>query len=137
MVYKYLLVQIHSSDLYFWVGFNVLIFFKKKSFMAPFYGWDSTASRLQSHYGEAFTTKLPSILVSQKSCCHLFFISHVLMANSDMMFCAIWYYLYNFKNVKNTYGGVLLLVKFRLLPWNFTKSNTPPWVFFTLLKLHK
>ena len=28
-----------------------------------------------------------------------------------VMFCAIWYHLYNLKNVKNTYGGVLLLVK--------------------------
>ena len=35
------------------------------------------------------------------------------------MLCAIWYHLYNLKNVKNTHGGVLLLV---------TKSNTPPWV---------
>ena len=26
------------------------------------------------------------------------------------MFCAIWYHLHNFKNLKNTYGGVLLLV---------------------------
>ena len=26
------------------------------------------------------------------------------------MFRAIWYYLYNLKNVKNTHGGVLLLV---------------------------
>ena len=25
--------------------------------------------------------------------------------------CAIWYYLYNLKNVKNTHEGVLLLVK--------------------------
>ena len=28
-----------------------------------------------------------------------------------MMFCVIWYHLYNLKNVKNTHGGVLLLVK--------------------------
>ena len=28
-----------------------------------------------------------------------------------MIFCAIWYHLYNFKNMKNTHGGVLLLVK--------------------------
>ena len=28
-----------------------------------------------------------------------------------VMFCAIWYYLCNLKNVKNTHGGVLLLVK--------------------------
>ena len=27
------------------------------------------------------------------------------------MLCAIWYHLYNLKNVKNTHGGVLLLVK--------------------------
>ena len=24
--------------------------------------------------------------------------------------CAIWYHLYNLKNVKNTHGGVLILV---------------------------
>ena len=28
-----------------------------------------------------------------------------------VVFCAIWYHLYNLKNVKNTHGGVLLLVK--------------------------
>ena len=28
-----------------------------------------------------------------------------------VMFCAIWYRLYNLKNVKNTHGGVLLLEK--------------------------
>ena len=28
-----------------------------------------------------------------------------------VMRCAIWYYLYNLKNVKNTHGGVLILVK--------------------------
>ena len=26
-----------------------------------------------------------------------------------VLFCAIWYYLYNLKNVKNAHGGVLLL----------------------------
>ena len=34
------------------------------------------------------------------------------------------------KNMKNTHGGVLLLA------CNFTKSNTPPWVFFTFFKLY-
>ena len=48
-----------------------------------------------------------------------------------MLRCAIWYHLYNLKNVKNTHEGVLLLA------CNFTKSNTPPWVFFTFLKLNK
>ena len=28
-----------------------------------------------------------------------------------MIRCAVWYHLYNLKNVKNTHGGVLILVK--------------------------
>ena len=47
------------------------------------------------------------------------------------MFCMIFYHLYNLKNVKNTHGAVLLLA------YNFTNSNTPPWVFFTFFKLGK
>ena len=42
------------------------------------------------------------------------------------MFCAIWYHLYNLKNVKNTHGGVLLLVK-------FTKSKLLPLSLYVLL----
>ena len=37
------------------------------------------------------------------------------------MRCVIWNHLYDLKNVKNTHGGVLLLVK--LPGWNFTKSS--------------
>ena len=44
---------------------------------------------------------------------------------------AIWYHLYNFKKVKNTNGGKLLLVRLQ------AKSNTPPWVFFKFLKFYK
>ena len=29
-----------------------------------------------------------------------------------VMFCTIWCYMYNLKNVKNTHGGVLLLATF-------------------------
>ena len=47
-----------------------------------------------------------------------------------VMFCAIWYHLYNLKNVKNTHGGMLLLVKFKT-------SNTRSRVIFTFLKLYK
>ena len=50
------------------------------------------------------------------------------------MHCAIWY---QFKKVKNTHSGVLLLVKLQALAWNFTKSNTPPRVSFTFFKLCK
>ena len=51
--------------------------------------------------------------------------------------CVIWYYLHNFKNVKNTHGEVLLLVKLQASRCNFTKSNASPSVFFTFFKLYK
>ena len=44
--------------------------------------------------------------------------------NTKEIPCAIWYYFYNFKNVKNTHGGQILLLKFQAL----TKSVTPTWV---------
>ena len=47
------------------------------------------------------------------------------------MFCAIWYRLYNLKNVENTHGGVLSLVQLQ------TFSNTPPWAFSPLLNCTK
>ena len=50
------------------------------------------------------------------------------------MLCIIWYHLYNLKNVKNIHGVMSLLVKLQAY---FTKSNTPSWVFFTFIKLHK
>ena len=50
--FKYLLVQIQSSDSLFWVGFVScgFFYFLKKNFMAPFYRWGSTAFWLQSFY---------------------------------------------------------------------------------------
>ena len=56
---------------------------------------------------------------------------------SNVVRCAIWYHLYNLKNVKNTHGGVLILVKLEAPACNFTKINTPPWGFFTFFKLYK
>ena len=50
-----------------------------------------------------------------------------------VMLCAISYHLYNLKNVKNTNGGVLLLVKLQTSAYNFIKSNTPPRVYFQFL----
>ena len=54
-----------------------------------------------------------------------------------VMRSAIWYNLHNLKNVKNTHGGVLNLVKLQAEACKFTKVNTPPWVFFTIFKLCK
>ena len=50
---------------------------------------------------------------------------------------AIYYHLHNLKNMKNTHGGVLLLVQLEIEACNFIKSNTPPWVFSTLFILYK
>ena len=55
-------------------------------------------------------------------------------SNIYVMLCAIWYHLVP---REKTYEGVLLLVKLQVKACNFTKSNTPPWVFFKFLKLHK
>ena len=45
-----------------------------------------------------------------------------------IMLCIIRYHLYNLKNVKNTHGGVLLLVRFQASASasKFFKSNIPP-----------
>ena len=48
-----------------------------------------------------------------------------------VMFCAIWYHIYNLKNVKNTHGGMLLLSQ------QLYQISTPPWMLFTFLKLSK
>ena len=53
------------------------------------------------------------------------------------MCCAVWFHLCNLKNVKNTHGAVLILVKLQASACNFTKINTLPWVFFTCFKLCK
>ena len=55
----------------------------------------------------------------------------------NLMRCAIWYHLYNLKNVKSTHGGALSLVKLQALACSFTKINNPPWVFFTFFKFYK
>ena len=53
-----------------------------------------------------------------------------------MVLCAIWYHVHNFKNVKNTHGGMLISVKLQAEACIFTKISTP-WVFFTFFKLYK
>ena len=53
------------------------------------------------------------------------------------MRCTIYFHIYNSTNVKNTHGGVLLLVKLQAEACNFIKRDTPPWVFFTFFELYK
>ena len=64
-------------------------------------------------------------------------ILQIYIINTYVMFRAIWNHFYSLKNVRNTHRGVLLLVKLQASACNFTKSNTPPWVFFTFFKLYK
>ena len=45
------------------------------------------------------------------------------------------YHLYNLKNMKNTHRGVLILVKLQSSVCNFTKINSRPWMFFTFFKI--
>ena len=114
--YMNVLVRIHSSDSFFWVGFIKCVKDFLKKLYSPFLWIGSTASRLQSHHEEAhyfLPLSYHRSYVSQKSCRQLFLNSHIMIANSDVMFCAIWYHLYNLKNVKNTHGGVSLLVKIK------------------------
>ena len=66
---------------------------------------------------------------------HTICLAYNLIDLSFMMRYAIWYHLYNLKNVKH--GGVLVLVKFQAEACNFTKINAPPWVFLTFFKLCK
>ena len=42
-----------------------------------------------------------------------------------------------FKNMKKTHRGVLLLVKLQAKGRDFSESNTPPLVFFTFFNLYK
>ena len=53
------------------------------------------------------------------------------------MLCKIWYHLYNLNCLKRKTCRGVLLVKSKASTCNFTKSNTPPWVFFMFPKLFK
>ena len=68
---------------------------------------------------------------------HFPFPWHCFLIQRISMLCSIWYHLCNLKNVENTHGGMLFSVKLQPSAWNFTKSNTPPWVFLTIFKLYK
>ena len=51
------------------------------------------------------------------------------------MFCAIWYHLYNLKNMKSTHGGLLLLVKLQASATHHIYSKSFSFAVF-LLRSH-
>ena len=50
-----------------------------------------------------------------------------------VMRCAIWHHLYNFKNVKNTHGGVLILILLKLTLFHGCFSQPATLLKLTLL----
>ena len=118
MVYKYLLGQIHSSDLFFWVGFICCVNFSWKKHYGPFLwmGFNYPKATEPLRGGTLlFTTELPSILSFLKKLLPTIF----QFSRIDSKFwCDVLRDLVPFvqiKNVKNTHGGVLLLLEVTLL----------------------
>ena len=57
--------------------------------------------------------------------------------NNIAMFCAVWYHLYNLKNVKAcNFTKSILLVKLQAFSLKLYWKWPPPWVFFAFFKLH-
>ena len=137
MVYKYLLVQIHSSDLFFWAGFIYCVNFFKEKLYGPFLwmGFNCLKATEPLRGGTLlFTTKLPSILsFPEKSLPTIFQFSHI----DNKLWCGVLRDLVPFVQFKKREKHSWRSVTFCKDACNFTKSNTPPRVFFTFLKLYK
>ena len=75
--------------------------------------------------------------------CGFFGKSETIQVSDQMVLCAVWCHLCNFKSVKNNHGRVLPLVQLQAEACNFTETKTPPWMFFLFLncingtRLHK
>ena len=59
------------------------------------------------------------------------------LAFLHVMRCAIWYHLYNLKNVKNIHGGVLILVKLQASACSLTLLHGFFFTFFILCKWYQ
>ena len=93
--------------------------------------FDEIKQQLQKAFGEAiFNSKDGAVSLKAEGTLYT-------SNGAYVTHCAIWYHLYNLKNVKNTFGLLLILVKLQASACNITKINTPPWMFFTFFKLYK
>ena len=74
-----------------------------------FYSWKKSSQKDIS--------QLRRELIFHKFCLNTFkriyFLIEHLMTRTNVMLCEIWNHLHNLKNVKNTHGGVLFLVKLK------------------------
>ena len=73
-------------------------------------------------FKSAITSKLPVLSLETRS-----LMNSSIYQNQNrwtfVMRCAIWYHLYNLKNVKNTHGGVLILVKLQASAFSHSYSS--------------
>ena len=73
--------------------------------------------------------------VWQCSRCWIFFkisdVAQSIKTQNNVLYWAIWYYLFNFKNVKNTHGRVWLLVKLQAFSITYADSASK------ILKMNK
>ena len=124
------ILQIYSSE---WVLFTVLLLFKKKKPYGPFLWMELNCLKATEPLRGGtllFTIKLPSILSFPKKLLPTIF---QFSCFDSKFWCDVLRDLVpfiQFQNVKNTYEGVLLLVKMQ----KHSSGNTPPWAFFTFLK---
>ena len=72
--------------------------------------WNTTFAQNQQNYSQTIISKIASFV----------------------MLCAIWYNLYDLKNVKSTHAEVILLIKFQASTYNFKVS-----LLHGCFKLHK
>ena len=105
-----------KHDRYFW------------NFLPKIFSWNRLSTRRIS---QRLVTKVWPLWKTSPACNHISKCWNVPNEFIYVMRCSIWYHLNHEENVKNTFGGVLLLA------YNFTKSNTPPWMFFTFFRKKK
>ena len=65
----------------------------------------------QSYMPVSIVYPIYQVALSTTSPPHIITVLHATGWFLHVMFCAVWYHLCNLKNVKNTHGRVLLLVK--------------------------
>ena len=108
------------------LAFCAILSISEKMFrwrILPPRGFHNTFEALQKKASENLSTQLfpHQKLDCRNECCYVLYET----------LCAIWHHLHNLKNVENTHGGVVLIA------FKFNKSNTLPWVFFSVFKLYK
>ena len=119
-----------SFSLYFLLFNNILRLYKKHLIL--FFTYSSNRFDWANHIAKSISRKCLQKIIGQIQGDY-FPILGAIFSLKIVMRCAIWYHLYNLRNMKNTHEGVLLLVKLQAFSLQLHLLNTPPWVFFHVL----